>query len=119
MSLKQSCLVCLSAVLTVNAPLTEVIETMQETKEFTVQTFAATSGCSAELSRPSISTTKPSDSSYSFPWLICECFSILQSPNTAGSKESVPDDAVAILRSEVLLLLIVFVRNYFTLLRYF
>ena len=122
MSLKQSCLVCLSAVLTINAPLTEVIETMQETRIFPLQTVGTASERSAELSvpsgecsRPSVGTTKPSECP--FPWLVCECFSILQSPSTASDKESISEDAVSTLRSEVLLFLIVFVRNYFTLLR--
>ena len=129
LALKQSCFVCFSAVLTINAPLTEVVDTMQETRAMPGQCFGTVSGASGEVSRPvgacsksSVKTTKPSDSippptNPEFPWLICECFSILQGPNKARDAESDTDDAVSTLRSEVLLVLIVFVRNYFTLLR--
>ena len=135
MALKQSCFVCLSAVLTINAPLTEVIETMQESRVFPVQTvsFHSTelsspsgecsrpldqcSRLSSECSRPSVRVSASSDSECSIPWLISECFNILQNPNTKSNKDLVSDDAVSTLRSEVLLLFIVFVRNYFNLLR--
>lgn len=146
--LKQSCLVCLSAVLTVNAPLTEVIETMQETRLISVQTFDQTSATSINLSRPPVCTseasvkssepsactpersartseqvpraakTTPRNSECAFPWLVCECFTILETSSTDSYVGDVSEDEISTLRSEVLLLLIVFVRNYFTLLRY-
>ena len=124
LSLKQSCLVCLSAVLTVNAPLTEVVESMQEIRDFPVR-----SGLASGWSRPSVTTSeafarsgKPAESleettltrDLRFPWLICECFSILQKHHEEGNSP----DSLSTLRSEVLLLLVVFVRSYFTLLRY-
>ncbi|XP_028392050.1 HEAT repeat-containing protein 6-like isoform X2 [Dendronephthya gigantea] len=120
-SLKQACLVCLSAVLTVNAPLAEVVETMQETRTFPVQEHFF------ESSKHSVKTSEPSppmpddaptttDSESSFPWLIYECFNILQSEDASSLEETVSVDAVSTTRSEAVLLLIVFVRNYFHLL---
>ena len=125
MSLKQAGLVCLSAVLTVNAPLNEVFETMRETQTFPVQEhFFESSKHSVTTSEPSplipnddAPTTTATDSESPFPWLVCECFNILQNVDGSSREETVSVDVLSTTRSEALLLLIVFARNYFDLLR--
>ena len=116
--LKQSCLVCLGAVLTVNAPMTEVIQCLEDTRFFSATNLAedslTTENRAIQSNVESRTATQPSKQSPL--WLLHECCQILRSSN-AISKETVADDHIIALQSEALHLLIVFTRNYFALLR--
>lgn len=119
---KQSSLVCLGAVLTVNAPMNEVLQCMENTRQLSTKNVTAQLGSSSSLTenrmkQPVVeSETGAKPSEQSFPWLVRDCFQILRSSSAISSNE-VPSEAVIALQCEVLHLLIVFTRNYFTILR--
>ena len=90
------------------------VEILNETCKSTYN-VSATCKRDSELLSKYVERTPPCSES-SLPWLLVECFVVLE--DSFEERKIDDEESIMSIRSEVLLLLTVFVRNYFMLLRF-